>query len=721
MTRDSSQVSQARHDLSRLLAPSAIALVGASSNAQVTSGQPLRYMKEFGYAGKLYPVNPKRKEVQGIQCYERVLAIPQACDVAVITVAAPHVPGILRECGIAHIPFAVVLSAGFEEIGVAGLPLQQQLQQAIADSGVRVVGPNSTGVVNLRCRAYCAQGGALADATLQPGPVAVVAQSGGVGLSMLSFIESAGIGVSYLVSSGNEIDLDVFDFADYLLGDPDVWIIALYLESSTDGRKMRALGRRALELGKPVVVLKAGNAGTARSAASSHTGRLTADYALFRTAFREGGYVEAGDIGELVDLVAALQGKLRPAGTRAALLTTSGGWGVMIAEQCEQHGLSFPPLAERTLAELRHLAPSYAALGNPVDLTPQGYKDQYASYNEITGHLLADPGIDLVIVRSATGSDIGTWANRLVEIAQASGKPVLVNWAPPAHRYNDVKQRLQRQGIPCFSYVGQIARVAAACVDFSSKLRRIQEVPGTPHAVAAPARATLELRGALGESAAMECLRAYGIAVAKGKLLRLDQLERPELEGFRFPVAVKVESAELTHKTEAGGVVLNVNDAAGVTAAARRILERTRAHAPKAVVNGILVQEMASGLEVILGAVSDPHFGPFVMFGIGGIFAEVMRDVSYRFSPVTESEAFAMIQEVRGRRLLDSVRGLPGRDVNAVAAAIVNLSRLITDHQHEISEIEINPLIVGAAGEGVTAADCLVTVKPRCASERAKS
>lgn len=701
-------------DLSRLLSPAAIALVGASSNPQVTSGQPLRYMREFGYTGRMYPVNPKREQVQGLRCYGSVLAIPEACDVAVITVAAAHVPGTLRACGIAKIPFAVVLSAGFEAASEADTRLRDELRQAIVDSGVRVVGPNSTGVVNLNCRSYCAQGGALSDPTLRPGPVAVVSQSGGVGLSMLSFIQSAGIGTSYLLSSGNELDLDVFDFADHLLDAQDVSTIALYLESTTRGHKLRALGRRALALGKPIVVLKAGNAGAARNAAASHTGRLTADYELFRAAFREGGYVEVGDIDELVDMVKALNCRMRPRGNRSAILTTSGGWGVMMAERFEQHGLTLPELSPATLNSVRELVPSYASLANPVDITPQGYKDQYASYNEITRLLLADPGIDLVVVRSATGSDMRVWAERLIPIAEGCDKPVVVHWAPSGQRYHDVRELLERHGIPCFSFVNQVARIVAASVAFTQKQSRGQPVLQAPVPEPASMRPALALRnspGNMGEFSAVECLRAYAIPVARGRLFKLDEVDEIELHDLRFPVAVKVESADIPHKTDAGGVALNVREVSEVRNAARRILARVRAAAPDAAVNGILVQEMASGVETIVGAVSDPDFGPLVMLGMGGVFAETIRDVTYRFAPVTTADAMSMMKEIKGLLMLEDNRGQPRRDIEALADAIVNLSRLIWDYRHEIAEIEINPLFVRASGEGITAADCLIRVR----------
>ena len=299
-------------DLSRLLTPQSIAIIGASSNDTSISGQPLRLMLEAGYAGKIYPVNPKRDEVQGIKAYPDALSIPGSCDVALVAVSAAQVPQALRDCGKAGIPFAVVLAGGFEEIGEAGMAMQRELNAAIKESRVRVVGPNCIGVANIATRAFCAFGGALYDKSLEPGPVAVVSQSGGVGLSMLAHAHARGVDSRYIVSCGNEADLNFFDFCHTLLVQDDVKLIMAYLESSTEGVKLRELGQRALQLGKPIILLKVGNSGAGRRAAGSHTGKLTADYTLFKAAFNEGGFIEVQDLNELADVAKLVLGGRYP-------------------------------------------------------------------------------------------------------------------------------------------------------------------------------------------------------------------------------------------------------------------------------------------------------------------------------------------------------------------------------------------------------------------------
>ena len=701
-------------DLSRLFAPAAIALVGASSNPKLTSGQPLHFLKEYGYAGRFFAVNPKRNEVQGIKTYASVLELPEICDVAVITVAAPLVAGVIRECGTAGIPFAIILTAGFERSEGDGASLQLALQSAITESGVRVVGPNCTGIINLFNHAFCGQGGALSDPNLRAGPVAVVSQSGGVGLSMLAFINSTETGVGYLASSGNEADLDICDLANHLLEKPDVEMIALYLETSIKGRKIRALGNKALQLQKPIVVLKAGNNGLARNAATSHTGRLTADYALFRTAFQEGGFVEVSDIDEMVETINALKSRSRPLGNRVAIQTTSGGWGVMLAERCEQLGLILPPLSEHTIDAIKPLVPGYASLGNPLDITPQGYKDQYSSYNEITRHLLAAPENDLLVVRSATGGDMAVWAEGLIGISKNFDKPVFVHWATSPNRYPEVKALLEQSGIPCFSFVNQIARNVAACIGFAAKIQRVPVAPSIAAVRNWPTGIEIPPAGCiLRESEATQYLRAYGIATVAALHIAVDDINVAELSGLRLPVAVKVSSADIPHKTDIGGVALNIESDVALRAAAQAIIERARTAMPEAVIDGVLIQEMTTGIEMIVGAINDRHFGAIVMLGMGGALAEVIDDVSYRFAPVTSADAMDMIDELKAVRILNGQRGQSKKDTEALADAIVKISTLITDWPEQFSEIEINPLFVHSAGKGVTAADCLIITKSR--------
>ncbi len=701
----------AQVDLSRLLNPASIAVIGASSNPKTISGQPLRLMLDHGYRGKIYPVNLKRTEVQGLRAYPDVLSVPRPCDVALIAVSASQVPSAIEQCGVAGIPFAVVLAGGFEEIGEQGCELQQQLDAAIAKSGVRVVGPNCVGVVNFAARAYCAFGFAMWDPSLQPGPVAVVSQSGGIAIAIMAHLYAQhGVGSNYLVSCGNETDLDFFDFVHQLLGQDDVKIVAVYLEASTEGTRLRELGRRALKLGKPILTLKVGNTGAGRRAASSHTGRLTADYNLFRAAFREGGFIEVNDLDELADVATLVLGGKFPKGRNIGVITGSGGWGVMMAEHCERNGLQLPLPSAATMDKLAEWVPSYGSRGNPIDMTPV-YDQQY----KVMQCLIDDPGIDQLLVRSAQGPDIEIWARRFIETASKTDKPVIVAWVQIPSRNPEVREMIEKSGFLCASYAGRAARAASVFTEFALKRQKFQQ-----HGAIAPARSIprqiLNLGvsvGPLSEHASKQCLAQYGIPVTKEVLLNLDQIASLTECPIAFPVAVKLASPDIPHKTEANAVQLGIRTLDELKRAAESVTTAGLRHSPSARIDGISVQEMVSGVEMIVGAASDPHFGPYVMLGLGGVLTEVLHDVTHRFAPITVADAHEMVGELKSAKILKGYRGSPPGDVDCLIEMLVKLSWLISDHASRIAEVDINPLFVRTKGYGVVAADALiVTSRP---------
>lgn len=695
-------------DLTKLLTPQSIAIIGASSNNTSISGQPLRLMLDVGYAGKLFPVNPRRDEVQGIKAYPDAQSIPEPCDVALVAVSAAQVPQALRDCGKAKIPFAVVLAGGFEEIGEPGMAMQRELKAAIQESGVRVVGPNCIGVANIATRAFCAFGGALYDKSLEPGPVAVVSQSGGVGLSMLAHAHARGVDSRYIVSCGNEADLNFFDFCHTLLAQDDVKLIMAYLESSTEGVKLRELGQRALQLGKPIILLKVGNSGAGRRAAGSHTGKLTADYTLFKAAFREGGFIEVHDLNELADVAKLVLGGRYPKGRNIGVLTGSGGWGVMAAEAYERNGLHLPLPSVETAEKLKEVVADYGSRGNPIDTTPV-----YGKQHTVLEIIVEEPNWDMLHVRSAGGPVLKEWLPKFLDIAKRSDKPIIVGWAPSPGLDLDIKHELEKNGIYCPSFAADAGRAVGLFTDFAMKRQKLlaQRDSAAARPIAKQALDFAGGTGALAEHVSKQCLARYGIPVTREVLLPLDAILALEQCPVSFPVAVKLASADIPHKTEADAVRLNVKTLAELKAAAQDVTAGGKKFAPDARIDGVSVQEMASGVELIVGAVNDPHFGPYVMVGLGGVLTEVLHDVSHRFAPVTAATARDMLAELKCAKILDGYRGAPPVDIDAIADVLVRLSWLISDHREHIAEIDINPLFARAKGQSVVAADALVVLR----------
>lgn len=697
-------------DLSRLLDPRGVAVIGASTDLARIGGQPIRLLTEYGYRGAIYPVNPKYAEIKGLTCYPDVTAVPKPCDIALIAVAGHLVPGAIEQCGKAGIPFAVVLSAGFSEAGEAGRELNDRLLAAVKSSGVRVVGPNCLGLMNLDADFRLGFGGTLQLKTLKAGPIAMVTQSGGFGFGVVAVGCYHGLGFNHVISTGNEADLTALDWMEHLIERPDVEILTAFLEGTTEGRRLRRLGARALELGKPILVWKVGNTEVGSRAATSHTARLTAGYELFRAAFREGGFIEVQDVDDLVDYCKAFRARKLPKGNGVGVMTLSGGAGVLLADRCVARGLTLPRLAEATREKLRGIVVAYASIENPIDTTAQGYNDNFASYTKTMREVLADPNIDAIVARSPRGTVAQVWAEGLVEMLKDSDKPLLLNWPTSPDDNRAAMDYLERHGVPCILAPGRTVDALAALNDFAQKRRVFEALRarGNRRAIA-PQTLKLPAAGALGEHASKALLKAYGIPVTGETLLAADAVEKLAAAPLPFPLAVKIESADIPHKTEAGVIRLNITTLDGLKQAAREVLAAAKAWKADARIDGILVQQMATGEEIIVGAVNDPHFGPLIAFGLGGVFTEIMHDVTHRYAPFDTETAKAMIHEIRGVKLLQGYRGKPACNIDVLANALSRLSLLVHDHADRIAEIDINPLFVNASG--VVAADALIVLK----------
>ncbi len=605
-----------RTDLSRFLNPRGVAVVGVSNDPGRIGGQGLSLLTDFGYTGRIYPVNPKYGDIKGLTCYPDLLSVPQPCDVALIALSAERVAGAIEQCGKAGIPFALVLAGGFSEVGEEGKSLQANLIATARRANVRIVGPNCLGILNLKDKARIGFGGTAQLKTLKPGPMAMVTQSGGFGFGVVAMAAYYGVGCNYAISSGNEADLSLLDWVADLIERPEVEIIVAFMEGIDDGRRLIEIGERALELGKPILAWKIGNTDVGSQAATSHSARMTSGYGLYQAAFKHGGMVEIRDVDELIDIAKAFLIRKLPAGNRVGVLTLSGGAGVLLADRCIEHGLALPPLLGTTTRELRKTLVAFASFNNPVDATAHGYNDNFASYGEAIRLVLADPNIDQVLARVPRGRAARPWSENLVEMLQQrcqARHPQLAERARRQRRCSGLP-RAQRRAL----HAGR--RPRGSCAGRPDRLRA--EASRLPATRWAPARARGRRPAAplplgartLGEHRSKELLKRYGVPVVNEVLLTLSEVDKLESAPVAFPVAVKIESPDLPHKTEAGAVRLGISSLAGIKQAALDMVAAISQHKPDARIEGILVQEMASGLEVIVGAVersllrSDRHF-----------------------------------------------------------------------------------------------------------------
>lgn len=696
-------------DLSRLMKPRSIAIVGASDNPASIGGQPVRFLTEFGYSGTVYPINPRLKEIRGLPCYASVADLPAVPDVVIVAVGARLVASVIEQSGQRGIPFAIILSAGFREIGPAGAKLQEELEEVIRRSGIRVVGPNCLGIINLPDCMHAGFGAGFKYADIKRGPVAMVTQSGGFGLTMVGAIDRAGMGFNYVVSIGNSIDLTTLDFLEYYLECDEVKVVATYIEGIDDGRRLLRIGARALEVGKPILVWKAGKTERGGKAAASHTASLAASYDLYQAAFRAGGFIEIEDAADVVDIARAFRGGKLPAGNRMAVISGSGGAGVILTDHAERDGIDMPDLATDTLTKLKAILPDFLTAANPVDISGQGAKDGSSVSNTALRIVLADPNIDMVIVRSKMSTNTVAQCNELIEIAHGTTKPVLMAFGPD--REAVAPELFDANNISWHATPPRAAKAVGALHQFAAKRRRQlaairdEARPITPQSLTLPAGAT-----SLSEHAAKACLRAYGIPAVGEVLLSLAEVRALKAAPFAFPLAVKVNSADIAHKTEADAVRLGISNLDELKTAAEAVTQSAARYKPEARLEGVLVQQMASGLEIIVGGLNDACFGPTVVFGLGGIFAEVLRDVTYRFAPFGPAEAREMVQEIKGAAVLNGYRGREALDVEGLAQVLSRVSWLLHDHRDRIAELDINPLFITSTS--ILAADALITLKP---------
>lgn len=682
-------------NLDRLFNPRAVAIIGATQDARRAGGAPFWSLTHLGYTGKVFAVNPRYRELDGRPCYASVESVPEHCDLAVIAVPAVEVPNAIEACGRAGIERAVILSAGFREIGERGAELEARLQAALKASGVLAVGPNCIGMMNLRNRVFAGFGSAFRKTDWRGGPLAMISQSGGFAYSIMTYCEEAGIGFDHMVSTGNESSLGALDFIEYFLEDAATELIAVYMEGIADGKRLRALGRRALDMGKPIAVWKVGNTRTGSRAAVSHTANLTEEYDWYRDAFREGGFIEIREIYDLIDAVRVFRARKVPRGNRVAIVTASGGAGVLIADACEQADLALPPLTDATLQTLKPVLPDFASTANPVDITAAIAQNEPA-FRAASDAVWHDGNVDMLILRSYPGRDAPVWAENFVRAAQASDKPVLVSLSGTQREAAAWLPLLDAAHVPWFEAPSRLVNAASILNAFARRREhahaRVQAAPpnaARPLPVAAHAWDELEAKA---------LLESYGIAAPARWFVEAGREDALGTCPLRFPVVLKVVSADLPHKTEAGGVRLGIADVAQLQREIVAMAQRVRLARPQANVRGWLIEEMAQGVELIVGALNNRSFGPLVMVGMGGVYAELFKDVARRYAPISAAAARGLVLSLKGAPMLQGYRGQPRCDIDAVCEVVSRVSWLIADHAERLAEVEINPLIVSATG-----------------------
>lgn len=699
-------------DLARMFAPRSVALVGATDSTTSFGGRVFRQMAGFGYAGPIYPVNPRLQELGGLKCYPSLKDLPETPDHVGIIVATERAFDVLADCAALNVPFVTLFSAGFSESGTPeGRERQAQLLAFVREKGIRLMGPNCNGVINFVDAFAMASTAAIMGKRAAPGNVGIVSQSGGLGqINVMWRAQEIGLGVSYEASSGNEADLDTLDFGLFMLRSEATDVLLMAVEGIKDGERFRAFAREAAEREKPVVVLKLGSTQAGTRAAASHTGAIAGDDDIFDAVARQYGLIRVHEVAHLYETAILLRKRRWPKGRGAASVSPTGGNIVQVADAGDTFGIEWPEFSAQTQAELAKLLPGYGKVANPTDMTSlaTGRRDLYRAALQT---IAADAGVDIMvpIYASGTKDDLQRGADFVMQCEKVAA----LLWVggcndDPAFTPKD----MIRAGVPVYRDATPCMRAMRAAADFGDYvklLRSGQATPARPAGIDREAAASV-LRACgdkLTEREAKQLLAAYGLPVTREKLAATPEQAAAYAREIGGAVALKIESPDIAHKTEAGAIRLGVQGDGAAREAFEQVTAAARRYAPDARVNGVLVQEMApQGIEMMLGVIRDPVFGPIVVAGLGGIYIEVLRDIAYRAAPVTAREAQDMLGELRGAKLLDGVRGAAPRDRAALVDAIVRLSWLAHDFRGEIAELDVNPLL--ALESGARVVDALI-------------
>lgn len=686
--------------------PRSIALIGASAKSGKLGHILMRNLLE-GYPGKLYPINPGETAIMGHQAYRRLPDVPGQVDLAVIALPTEACVEAMRDCAKVGAQAALVLSGGFAEVGPEGQTRQEALLEAARAGGVRLIGPNCFGLYNCNLGLNASMGFGLPP---KGGSISLVTQSGAYGMAIFGLAQQRRLRFAKILSHGNKADLTDHEILNYFEHDDETRVLCLFLESVSDGRAFyEALARTAQR--KPVVITKTGRSSAGRRAAASHTAALTGDVTAFVTAVRQAGAVLAESGLEMVDIAEGLSRQPLPPGRRAAIITNSGGTGVELADMCERFGLSVPELPEETQARIAPLIPAYGSPRNPVDVTPAWarFPAMYAGSIEALYECSeVDMIIPILLQRSALMRENVEAVRAAVLRCQRErgiAKPTYVCWV--VGREGDENQAiLQEAGIPVYEWPERTARTAAAIAAYSEDHRTrtaYQSLPELPAAGGVHeqagnilARARAQNRTLLLESEVKALLAIYGASIPRATLCTSPAEAVAAGQALGKACVLKIVSPDISHKSDSGGVRVGVLPEE-VGTVFEEMLAAVRAKQPAARILGISVQELLHGQEVIIGGLRDREFGPMLMFGLGGIFVEILHDTSYRLVPATTDELLAMIREVRGYPLLAGARGHPAVDVGALTHILQAVSQLLTDFP-ELLELDLNPVFAGSDG-----------------------
>ena len=712
------------HELDAIFAPQSVAVIGASTSVGKVGHDIFANVLRGGYTGTLYPVNPNAKSILCVRAYPSVKEIPDQVDLALVILAPRLALEAVKEAAAKGVKGIVIVSAGFREVGDQGAAIEDRIISICKEAGIRLVGPNCLGVINplpeIRLNA------SFSARMPAPGKISFISQSGALCTAVLDFAADRDFGFSKFISIGNKADVDELDLLRYLHADPHTEVIMIYLEELRRGAEFVQTAKEITSGYRrtPVLVIKSGRTMAGAQAAASHTGALAGSEAVYDAIFKQTGIIRAESIHELFDFASAFSykeesglGKLRrkvPRGNRVAIITNAGGPGIVATDMTVSSGLRLARFKPETIEALDSHLPDTANLDNPVDVIGDASQDRYE--NALSA-VIKDEGVDgalVILTPQSMTNALGT-AEAIVRVAKDSQKPILCSFMGIIDVSAGVKY-LQQYGYPVFRFPENAAKAFAALFQYSQWLNRQQLAPFKLSHDQEQADEIIQSCLAagttqLGELDGTELLKCYGFNVLPTRLAK-DEVEAAKIaKEMTYPVVMKIVSPQILHKSDAGGVVVGLKDSEAAKTAFNEIVDRASKYDPDAIIEGVLVQKLAlPGTETILGMNRYPVFGPLLMFGLGGIYVELFEDVVFRLAPLGRNEARRMMHEIRGFKLFEGFRGRPRADLQMIEKSLVCLSNMVLNHP-EISELDINPLMIHEEGHGATVADCRIILK----------
>ncbi len=693
-----------------MLNPKSLAIVGATPRQQY-GGRMLNAALRMKGRVNVYAVNPKYDEILGVKSYKNITELPETPDVVAVVVPYNHVLATLKEAHAKGTRAAIVISAGFSERGLSDrADLQAEVAKYARESGLRISGPNCLGLANIRDDIWLTSSSRqMAGVT---GKVGLVCQSGATLFGpFLARAADSGMGLSYVVSTGNEADLDFADFARYLIDDEGTTVIAGFVEGFKNAQKFIEVAKLAAERGKPIVLIKIGRSDLGKRAASSHTAALTGSDALYDAICKQYGVIRVPSYDDLLEVAQLLAQSKKPKQPGIAVVSHSGGICSLTADMCGQQGLDLPVLSDRALGVINGVIKGFGWAANPADVTGKANSD---AFPEIMDAMINEPGVGALAIASAGKEQ---QIDQIIALRARTDKNVAYMWTGTRDTSASLT-KLKQAGVPLFYTPDSLARGLRHLHDYHAwhEKRMANGFASAPAINAAQSAALANSqalkRNALSESESKQLIAAWGVPISMEVCAKDVEAAVKAAEKIGYPVVLKADSPDIPHKTEAGVVRLNLRTADEVRAAHAAILANVRANAPKATLNGVLVQEMVGGgVEVIIGVSYDAQLGPTILFGTGGVMVEVYKDVAMRHCPITPAEAHEMIHEVKGAKLLQGFRGKPACDIDALAKVLVNVSHLAVHLNGQLAELDINPVLVLPKGQGVKAVDALVALK----------